>query len=105
MNFYKKHIFLCTNQKDPGKACCANHDAKEMVAYAKQQASLMGITKDSKIRINSSGCMGRCSEGPVMVVYPSGKWYTYKNKEDIDRILQAIIHETHDAESLVLEIS
>lgn len=91
MPYYKKHIFICTNQKNNNKPCCAAHNMNEIVAYAKQKAAELGITKESKIRINASGCMGRCSEGPVLVVYPSGIWYSYKSQEDVDNILQAIL--------------
>ncbi len=40
------------------------------------------------IRINTAGCMDRCEEGPVMVIYPEGTWYTYMDKEDIDEIIE-----------------
>ena len=32
--------------------------------------------------------MDRCAEGPVLVVYPEGTWYTYVDRSDIDEILQ-----------------
>ena len=40
-----------------------------------------------KCRINSAGCMDRCDEGPLLVVYPEATWYTYVDKDDIDEIL------------------
>ena len=39
------------------------------------------------MRINAAGCLGRCEQGPVIVVYPEGTWYTYVDKEDIDEIV------------------
>lgn len=91
MSFYNKHIFFCTNQKSENKQCCANHNAAEMVAYAKQRSAELGVNKESKVRINGSGCMGRCELGPVIAVYPQGTWYTYKNTHDIDAILEATL--------------
>jgi (2Fe-2S) ferredoxin len=32
--------------------------------------------------------MDRCGEGPVLVVYPEGVWYTYHDKADIDEIIE-----------------
>ena len=32
--------------------------------------------------------MGRCDEGPVIVVYPEGVWYTYVDEEDLDEIIE-----------------
>jgi len=37
--------------------------------------------------INKAGCLGRCDEGPVLVVYPEGVWYTYLDEADIDEII------------------
>jgi (2Fe-2S) ferredoxin len=39
------------------------------------------------VRVNKAGCLGRCDEGPVLVVYPDNVWYTYVDKEDIDDII------------------
>ena len=34
-----------------------------------------------------AGCLDRCDEGPVLVVYPDETWYTYVDTEDIDEII------------------
>ena len=39
------------------------------------------------MRVNTAGCLGRCDDGPVLVVYPDNVWYTYVDKEDIDDII------------------
>jgi (2Fe-2S) ferredoxin len=45
------------------------------------------------VRINRAGCLDRCDEGPVMVVYPEAIWYTYFDKEDVEEIIQEhLIH-------------
>jgi (2Fe-2S) ferredoxin len=41
-----------------------------------------------KVRVNKAGCMDRCEEGPVLVIYPEGVWYTYKTEEDIEEIIR-----------------
>ena len=46
-----------------------------------------GIAGKGSVRVNTAGCLDRCSEGPVLVVYPEGTWYTYVDREDIDEIL------------------
>ena len=40
-----------------------------------------------KVRINTAGCLDRCSEGPVLVVYPDDVWYSYVDAQDIDEII------------------
>jgi (2Fe-2S) ferredoxin len=39
------------------------------------------------VRINQAGCLDRCDEGPVLVIYPEAVWYTYVDREDIDEIV------------------
>ena len=43
--------------------------------------------KLKNIRVNQSGCLDKCESGPGMVIYPEGIWYNYKNKLDIDEII------------------
>jgi (2Fe-2S) ferredoxin len=39
------------------------------------------------VRINAAGCLDRCEQGPVLVIYPEAVWYTYVDQEDIDEII------------------
>ena len=59
-----------------------------MRGYAKEKIKALNLNGKGKIRVNSAGCMDRCEEGPVMVVYPEGVWYTYVDKHDIDEIIE-----------------
>ncbi len=88
MSYYRYHVFVCTNQRDDGRPCCQNHHARAMRDYLKQQAKKMGLSGKGGVRINLAGCLDRCAEGPVMVVYPEGIWYTYVDEEDLDEILE-----------------
>ncbi len=94
MNFYKHHVFFCTNQREKGKTCCNNRGAQEVRAYAKDRIKALDLNGEGKVRINSAGCLDRCDEGPVLVVYPDAIWYTYVDKEDIDEIINE--HIVHD---------
>ena len=57
--------------------------------YAKKRMKEMGMTGEGKVRVNKSGCLDRCEEGPTCVVYPEGIWYTYVDEEDIDEIIDS----------------
>ncbi len=87
MSFYQYHVFFCTNLRADGSACCQRFDAQAMRDYAKKRGKELGIAGPGKVRINSAGCLDRCSEGPVLVVYPEETWYTYVDQEDIDEII------------------
>ena len=87
MSHFKHHVFFCTNQRAAGELCCNSHGASEMRDYAKDQIKALGDKVQGKVRINAAGCLDRCGEGPVIVIYPEAVWYTYVDKEDIDEII------------------
>ena len=87
MGFYQHHVFFCTNQREAGKECCNNAQANDMRDYAKSRIKALNLNGEGKIRINNAGCLDRCSEGPVLVVYPDETWYTFVDKSDIDEII------------------
>ena len=89
MKNFKQHLFICTNNRLSGEQSCGGSGALELLKYAKEQGTKLGF-KEKNIRISSSGCLGNCKFGPVMVIYPQGKWYTCKTKEEIDQILSEI---------------
>ena len=88
MSFFDKHVFFCTNKRDDGSDCCANHGAQKARDYVKDKVKALGIsTSKNSIRINAAGCLGRRDEGPVVVVYPEGVWYTFVDESDLDEII------------------
>lgn len=93
MSYYRYHMFFCTNQRDDGRPCCQDHGAREMRDYAKSRVKGLGLSGFQGVRVNIAGCMDRCSEGPVIVIYPEGIWYTYEDQSDIDEIIdQHLVH-------------
>jgi (2Fe-2S) ferredoxin len=88
MSFYAHHVFFCCNQRNNGEACCEDHGASALRAYAKDKVKALKLSGEGKVRINQAGCLDRCELGPVMVVYPDETWYTYVDKADIDEIVE-----------------
>lgn len=102
MSYYQKHIFICTNQRDNGKQCCADYQAKALLDYAKTQIKILQQNGKGKIRINNAGCMDRCAEGPVLVIYPDNIWYRYQTQADIDEIIAEHVLNNRTVQRLVL---
>ena len=88
MGYYKHHVFFCVNERDDGREFCNQHGAEDMRGYAKGCIKQLNLSGEGKVRINNAGCLDRCDEGPVMVVYPEAVWYTYVDKEDVEEIIQ-----------------
>lgn len=99
--FYQRHVFCCTNQRDPGHArgCCRDKGAVDLRDYMKSRAKDMKLRR---VRINLSGCLDRCELGPTMVIYPEGVWYTYQTEADVDEILERHLRDGERVERLML---
>jgi (2Fe-2S) ferredoxin len=87
MSYYERHVFFCCNQRENGKQCCSNSGSQKMRDYAKDRVKQLQLSGAGKVRINQAGCLDRCEEGPVMVIYPEAVWYTYVDQRDIEEII------------------
>jgi (2Fe-2S) ferredoxin len=88
-SYYQRHVFFCMNQRDDGRPCCADRGAQAAQQHAKKRIKAMDLNGHGKVRINQAGCLDRCEEGPVLVVYPDATWYTYVDNSDIDEIIDS----------------
>jgi len=88
MSYFQHHVFFCCNKREPPEKCCADAGAADLQAYAKGRIKALGLSGQGRIRINKAGCLDRCEEGPVIVVYPEEVWYHYVDQEDIEEIIQ-----------------
>ncbi|MEE8496473.1 MAG: NAD(P)H-dependent oxidoreductase subunit E [Xanthomonadales bacterium] len=91
MSYYHRHIFFCVNDRGPDsdRPSCNRCGSAEIREYAKEKIKALGMSGTGKIRVNQAGCLDRCEEGPVCVVYPEGTWYTYVDESDIDEIIES----------------
>ncbi len=85
------HVFVCTNQKPPGKACCALSGGKELRDELKDRMAKKHPELKSKVRINASGCLDKCTEGVACVIYPQGEWITHASLKDLDQLEEKIL--------------
>ena len=101
-NYYKYHIFICLNERDDGAQCCSQFNALKIFDYIKQKIKSLNLRGKGLVRINRSGCFDRCSEGPMLVVYPDAVWYTFIDEADIDEIIQSHIINNATVERLMI---
>ncbi|MCB6184793.1 (2Fe-2S) ferredoxin domain-containing protein [Leeia sp. TBRC 13508] len=99
-SFFEKHVFFCCNQRAEGEGCCNNFGATDVRNYAKDKVKALGLAGEGKVRINNAGCLGRCDDGPVIVIYPENVWYTYVDKEDVDEIIESHLKNNQIVERL-----
>ena len=82
---YKKHIIVCTNQKEQGP-CCMNHNSEAIRAKLKEYTQKHGINKI--VRVSQAKCLGQCATGPTVMVYPDNVWYAHTTLDDADKIIK-----------------
>lgn len=87
---YRRHVFVCLNERDPAdpKGCCKHRGSEEIFKVLKAGAAKAGL-KD--VRINRSGCMEHCAFGPTVVIYPEAVWYRIQSIEDAKEVLSSHI--------------
>jgi (2Fe-2S) ferredoxin len=92
--FFSHHVFVCTN-----KGGCADEGSKKLAKHMKSRAKAMGL---KRLRVNPTGCMGRCKFGPVFVLYPEGVWYSPQDRDDVEEILTTHVRDGGRVERLML---
>ena len=102
VSYYKYHVFMCTNERADGSQCCAQCNAQGSRDFLKERTKKLGLTGKGGVRVNNAGCLDRCAEGPVAVVYPEGIWYTYVDNTDLEDILQQHLIDGQPVERLRL---
>ncbi|MEL5847920.1 MAG: (2Fe-2S) ferredoxin domain-containing protein [Candidatus Igneacidithiobacillus chanchocoensis] len=101
MGFYQRHLFFCLNEREDGKQCCNQGELASAAFHAaKKHAKALGIHGEGQVRVNRSGCLGRCSEVPLAVVYPEGVWYTYVDEQDVREIVESHLRDGQPVERL-----
>lgn len=76
----RKHVLVCAN------ADCADRGAIALVEALRRGLKHAG--RAATVRVTRTSCMGRCGEGPTLVVYPDGIWYRGVRAADADELVR-----------------
>ncbi len=89
MPHFDRHIFICTNQREPGnpKGCCADKGAEAVREAFKRELHERGLKRS--IRANAAGCLDQCALGVTCVVYPEQVWYGHVTVDDVKEIIES----------------
>ncbi len=72
------HILIC------GVAGCQSGGSMEVYRLLEEKIKAQHL--EEKIKLISTGCMGLCAQGPLMVTYPDRIMYTHVQPEDVEEI-------------------
>jgi len=81
------HVFCCFQQRPPGhpKGSCGAAGGIALWEALDMELQRRHLPEVSMV---PTGCLGFCSAGPLMVVYPEGVWYRPRSEEDIKTIVE-----------------
>lgn len=81
-----KHVFVCSQNRPAGHprgSCGAKSCAAVVDEFMKQWMQRQCF---AQVMVTPSGCIGPCSQGPNVLVYPEGVMYTGVKAEDVGEI-------------------
>ncbi len=84
MNFFKKHVLVCTNEKP---LHCAEKGGLELLAAFREEVEKTGLKNE--IYVSKTGCTSQHHCGPTVIIYPDGVWYKEVKKEDVHEIISS----------------
>jgi (2Fe-2S) ferredoxin len=83
---YEKQIFVCTNNKDKDGASCGDHNGEAIFKELRQMAKDRGL--HPRIRVAQAKCLGQCSIGCNIMVYPDNVWMSHVELGDVPQIAE-----------------
>lgn len=102
--YYKKHIFICTNQRTAGgRPSCGEQHGLELVAAFKKLIKDRGLSVG--MRAQKAGCLDVCELGPSVVVYPEGVFYGGVQIEDVEEIVSEHLENDRIVSRLLMDFS
>ncbi len=89
-------VHICNYQRD-GKECCYDKGAKDFTDRLKKWSK---EETDKQVKVYRSGCLGKCSEGIAMTIYPEKKMYLDIREDDFKEVRKLLEKSLEEAKNL-----
>ncbi len=99
MNKPTYHFLVCNSFRLSGEpqGVCHRKGALDLL-HALEEGCM---DRNLDALVSSTGCLKACTQGPVVVLYPQGKWFGEVDEAKVEAILDAI---EEDADTSSLEL-
>jgi (2Fe-2S) ferredoxin len=81
---YEKQIFVCTNDRKGEKPSCGDHQGETVFRELRRIAKERGL--HPRFRVAQAKCLGQCSQGTNIMIYPDGVWYSGVHLDNVEEI-------------------
>ena len=78
---FERQIFVCTNDREGANPSCGDHQGEAVFKELRRIAKERGL--HPRIRVAQAKCLGKCSQGVNVMVYPNEMWYSGVKLEDV----------------------
>ncbi len=76
----RSHVLIC------GGTGCTSSGSAKIIDVMEKQLAANNLTDE--IKVVQTGCFGLCANGPIVIVYPEGTFYSHVKPEDVEEIVQ-----------------
>jgi len=84
----ERHVFVCVNRRpEGGRPSCGTGGGAE-VAAALRHAVAAREDLWGRVAVTGCECLGPCFDGPNLVIYPEGVWYSGVGVDDVAEIAE-----------------
>ena len=86
---YQKQIFVCTNDRKGEKPSCGDHQGEAVFNELRKIAKERGL--HPQIRVAQAKCLGQCSIGVNIMIYPDNIWISGVRLEDVPQLANQLL--------------
>jgi (2Fe-2S) ferredoxin/predicted O-methyltransferase YrrM len=87
MQPFRYHVFACAQQKPDGVPWCHARGSEAVLLALRREIGARGLA--DQVQVTQCGSIGLCENGPNLVVYPEGVWYSGVRPEDAAEIVES----------------
>ena len=80
MKIFRSHVLVCG-----GTGCSSSKSALIKERFIEK---IKEVKLDDEVQVVGTGCFGLCEEGPIVIVYPEGSFYSRMTVDRVDEIVE-----------------